>query len=376
MNTRLITTESELVLLGDSWNRLIGTNSETDTPFYSWEWFYNTWLHFGKQQGWAFAVTAVFEGDELIGVLPLIQCRKKSFGISYRTLAFCDVGMSPRNMIYFDPKHDQTEIFHTITNKLFEERRLWDMIELANIPVTSSFHTFCLEENIPHSALIRWQGFKAPFIELSGTLDDYFEMLDGKTRKDLRRRMRKFKEYGDAKKVQFFEKPEEIGVGLELLFEVHRRSWKGEFSNPQYHEFYKKITSVLSERNDVIIAVTMLNSVPISAGYIVQNNNTYFSLVNDHDTKFRDMAPGMILFVHELDNLIKTGRKIFDFCGTTYDYKEKLSNEILDHSTFQIFKNSIKSRFLYSAKTFWLPLLRKIQRKPEPDDFIAKIKRF
>jgi hypothetical protein len=376
MNTRLITTESELVLLGDSWNRLIGSNSDTDVPFYSWEWFYNTWLHFGKPQGWTFAVTAVFDGDELIGVLPLIQCSKKSFGVSYRVFTFCDVGMLPRNMIYFDPNHDQTAIFRTITNKLFDEQHLWDMIELANIPVTASFHAFCLDEKIPHSALIRWQGFKAPFIELNGTLDNYFEMLDGKTRKDLRRRMRKFKDYGDAKKVQFFEQSAEVNVGLELLFEVHRRSWKGEFSNPQYHEFYKKITSDLSERNEVIIAIAILNSVPISAGYIVQNGDTYFSLINDHDTKFRDMAPGMILFIHELDNLIKTGRKIFDFCGTAYDYKEKLSNGILDHTTFQIFNNNIKSRLLYSAKTFWLPLLRKILRKPEPIDFITKKKCF
>ncbi|MDR2346049.1 MAG: GNAT family N-acetyltransferase [Planctomycetaceae bacterium] len=376
MNTRLITTESELILLGDSWNRLIGTNSETNAPFYSWEWFYNTWLYFGKPQGWTFAVTAVFDGDELIGILPLIQSRKRSFGISYRVFSFCDVGISPRNMIYFDSNRDSIAIFRAITNKLFEERNLWDMLEFSNIPVTSSFHRFCLEEKIPHSALIRWQGFRAPYIELNGTLDDYFEMLDGKTRKDLRRRMRKFKEYGDNKKVQFFDRPEEIGVGLELLFEVHRRSWKGEFSNLRYHEFYKKITSILSKRNDVIIVVTILNSIPISAGYILQNSDTYFSLVNDHDKKFRDIAPGMILFVHELDNLINTGRKFFDFCGTAYDYKEKLSNGILDHSTFQIFSNGIKSRFLYSAKTFWLPLFRKIQRKPEPDDLITKIKRF
>jgi CelD/BcsL family acetyltransferase involved in cellulose biosynthesis len=250
------------------------------------------------------------------------------------------------------------------------------MVELANIPEKSLFHKFCLEEKIPHSALIRWQGFKAPFIELHGTLDDYFESLESKTRKDLRRRMRKFKDFGDAKYVQFFEKPEEINVGLDLFFEVHRQSWKGEFSNPQYIEFYKKITSILSERGDVIIVAVILNSSPISAGYILKNKDAYFSLANDHDTKFKDIAPGMILFVHELDNLIKTGRIFFDFCGTTYDYKEKLSDDIKNHSTFQIFNSGLRSRFLYSVKTFWLPLLRKIQRVPVSDDLIVHIKRF
>ncbi|MDR1269989.1 MAG: GNAT family N-acetyltransferase [Planctomycetaceae bacterium] len=376
MQTHLITTEEKLVSLKDSWNNLIRNNSEINMPFFSWDWFYHSWLHFGKPQGWTLAVTAVFDGNELTGILPLVSGTKKSCGISYRTLMFCDVGMSPRNMIYFDTNGNQSAIFRTIFDELFNTHRIWDMIELGNIPETSSFHKFCLEENIPYSAVIRWQGFKAPFIELAGTLDDYFENLDGKTRKDLRRRMRKFKEYGDAKRVQFFEKPEEIDTGLELLFEVHRHSWKGEFSNPQYREFYKKITSVLSEYGDVIIATAILNSVPISAGYILKNKDTYFSLINDHDVKFREIAPGMILFVHELDNMIKTGVKKFDFCGTTYDYKEKLSDNILNHSTFQIFHNGLKSRFLYSAKTFWLPLLRKILRKPEPNDLIFHKKQY
>ncbi|MDR1480123.1 MAG: GNAT family N-acetyltransferase [Planctomycetaceae bacterium] len=376
MNARIITVEEELISLKDSWNRLVKSNAETDAPFFSWDWFYHSWQHFGKPQGWTLAVTAVFDGGKLKGILPLVDGKRKSCGVTYRTRMFCDVGMSPRNMVYFDPQCDQVEIFRTIFDELFSKRRTWDMIELGNIPETSSFHKFCLEEKIPYSALICWQGFKSPFIELGGTLDDYFESLEGKTRKDLRRRMRKFKDYGDAKVVQFFERPDEINTGLELLFEVHRHSWKGEFSNPQYREFYKKISHVLSQNGDVIVAVAMLNSVPISAGYILKNGDTYFSLVNDHDIKFREIAPGMILFVHELDYMIKTGIKKFDFCGTIYDYKEKLSGNILNHSTFQIFHNNIKSKFLYYAKTFWLPLFRKILRKPESDDLIAKIKHF
>ncbi|MDR1962211.1 MAG: polysaccharide deacetylase family protein [Planctomycetaceae bacterium] len=45
------------------------------------------------------------------------------------------------------------------------------------------------------------------------------------------------------------------------------------------------------------------------------------------------------------------------------------------HSTFQIFHSGWKSRLIYSGKTFWLPLIRKLLRKPEPSDFISKVKR-
>ncbi|MDR1923201.1 MAG: GNAT family N-acetyltransferase [Planctomycetaceae bacterium] len=374
MKTQIITTEQELIAIKDSWNDLVRNNPETNAPFFSWDWFYHSWLHFGKPSHWELSVVTVAEGLRVVGILPLVRWVSKSCGVSYRLLGFCDVGMLPRNMIYFDVLSDCELVFREIWAKLFLDKSSWDMIELVNIPELSRFHKFCLDpKNLVRSALIRRQGFNAPIIELGGTLDDYFEMLDSKARKDLRRRMRKFKDYGDAKNLRFFEKREEIDEGLQMLFEVHRRSWKGEFSNPHYIDFYKEITAVLSERGEVIIAAAILNTKPISAGYILTNNDTYFSLINDHDTQFRELAPGMILFVHELDYLIKSGKKKFDFCGTTYDYKERLSNNNINHSTFQIFHNGFKSRFIYSAKTFWLPCIRKILRKQEPNDLIEKI---
>lgn len=372
MQTRFITTEDELVAVKDSWNELIRSDPETDRPFYTWDWFFSIWKHLGKPVGQTLAVLVVEDGDHLAGVLPVVRGRASSGGISYRTLNFCGAGTMPRNTAYADPSRRET-VYEAIRDCLLKDRRNWEMLEWANVPESSPFHDFWAKKHDRCGlARIRWRGFTAPFVEVHGSFEDYLATLGGGTRKDLKRRLKKFKDFGDARQVRFYDRPEEIPEALELFFEVHRRSWKGEFVNPHYPEFYREITPILCEQGRAMVAVASLEGRPISAGYLLVGNDTYYSLVNDHDMEFRGLSPGILLFIHELNHLIDRGMKRFDFCGTAYDYKDRLSSGNLLHSTFQIFHGGLKSRFLYKAKTSWLPMLRKLLRKPEPDDMLEK----
>ncbi len=373
MQTRIIHSENELLPLRDSWNALIKNRPENDMPFFSWDWFYCSFRHFGEPEGREPAVVVVEDADRLLGVLPLVRGKRKSSGINYRTFEFCNAGTAPRHSAYVDASVEHEAVFSAIRDRLFTERKLWDMLEFSNVAETAAFHDFWLADNPGKSfGLIRLRGFSAPFIERPGkTFADYLGSLAGPTRKDIQRHLKRFKDFGDAKQVRFFDKPEQVAEGLEFLFEVHRKSWKGEFVNQHYPAFYRDLTPALVERGEAFLAAALLEGKPISAGYVLQNGDTYFSLINDHDIQFRDLAPGTMLFVHEMDRLIDGGRKRFDFCGTAYDYKEKLANNKTEHSTFQIFHGGWKSRFLFSAKTKWLPLLRKILKKPQPDDVIS-----
>jgi len=371
MQTRLIQSEDELLPLRNSWNALIRSRPENNVPFFSWDWFYHSWRHFGEPEGRELAVVVAEDGDRLLGVLSLVGGKRKSFGVAYRTLEFCNAGTAPRHSAYVDASVDPAAVFQALRIRLFSERKRWDMLELSNVAETTAFHEFLLApQNGTPLGSIRLQGFSAPFIERTGTFADYLGSLAATTRKDIQRHLKRFKDFGNAKQIRFFDKPEEVAEGLELLFEVHRRSWKGEFVNRHYPEFYRDLTPILCERGEAFIAVALLEGKPISAGYVLTNDDTYFSLINDHDAQHRDLAPGTMLFVYEMDRLIESGKKRFDFCGTAYDYKERLANCKTEHSTFQIFHGGWKSRFLFSAKTKWLPMLRKILRKPQPQDVI------
>jgi len=371
MQTRLIRSEDELLAFRDSWNALIRSRPENNVPFFSWDWFYHSWRHFGEPEGRELAVIIAEDDNRLLGVLPLVCGKRKSSGIVYRTLEFCNVGTAPRHSTCADASAEPAAVFQALWDRLFLERKRWDMLELSNVAGATPFHEFlCVPQTKTPFGLIRLQGFSAPFIERTGTFADYLATLASATRKDIQRHLKRFKDFGDAKQIRFFDKPEEIAEGVELLLDVHRRSWKGEFANSHYSAFYRELTPVLCERGEAFVAVALLEGKPISAGYVLTNDDTYFSLINDHDMQYRDLAPGTMLFVYEMDRLIENEKKRFDFCGTAYDYKERLANGKTEHSTFQIFHNGWKSRFLFSVKTTWLPLLRKILGMPQPQDVI------
>jgi CelD/BcsL family acetyltransferase involved in cellulose biosynthesis len=340
-------------------------------PFYSWDWFYHSWIHFAKPDGQELFVVAVYDENKLIGILPLVRRMRKSSGISYRLLSFCNVGMMPRNTLYSDSHHEPETVYHAAWNHLFANRPHWDMLELANIPDTSPFHKFILDsDHAKGYALIQNKGFIAPYIELTGTLEDYLKSLSKGTRKDLRKHVEHFEKSDSSHSVRFYEKPEEIAEGLKHLDTVHSNSWKGDYSSAHFPQFYQEVTPLLATRGEVKVVIAFLDDVPIGAGYMLCKNGVYYGCIRDYDQKYKEYAPGILLLDYQLEHLLHEGGKIFDFCGTSYDHKEKFGTGHNNHSTFQICHSGLKSRLVYSAKTFWLPLFRKMMRKPADTDLI------
>jgi len=369
MNTRLITTDEELVALKDDWDNLVRSNPETEMPFYSWDWFYYSWIHLGKPAGQELFVVAVSEGDKLIGILPLVRSVRKSSGMTYRILCFCNVGMMPRNTFYSDPCLDQGAVFGAAWDYLFANRSAWDMMEWGNVPESSPFHRFVLEgQHGTKYAIIQNQGFIAPFIELTGTLEDYLNSLSKGTRKDIRHHAKHFS--GSSRSVRFYEKSEEMLEGLQHLETVHNNSWKGISGNPLHPQFYREVSPVLAERGEVKIAIALLDEVPIGAAYMLCKGGTYYGCIRDYDQHYKEYAPGILLLHDQLEHLLQEGGKIFDFCGTTHEHKEKFGTGHHNHSTFQLFHCGMKSRLIYWSKMVLLPLYRKLFRKPPPGDFL------
>ena len=372
MQTRFISTDEELIALKEDWNRLVVARPETDMPFYSWDWFYRLWLHFAKPEGHELFIVAMYEENQLVGILPLVRCLRKSSGVAYRILHFCAVGLMPRNTFYTDARQDQEPIFRAAWNHLFEHRSTWDMLELANIPDSNPFHRFVLDgKHDTKYALIQNQGFIASYIELTGTLEDYLNSLHKGARKDLRKHVKHFDESGSSRCVRFFEKPDEMLEGLQHLETVHNNSWKGSLGNPLHPEFYQEVTPILAGQGEAKVAIAFLDDVPIGAAYMLCKNGIYYGCIRDYDQKYRDNAPGILLLHYQLEHLLNEGGRIFDFCGTGSDHKEKFGTGHHNHSIFQIFHSGWKSRFIYSSKTFFLPMLRKILRKPADGDLVS-----
>ncbi|MCL2745348.1 MAG: GNAT family N-acetyltransferase [Planctomycetaceae bacterium] len=370
MNTRIITTEQELIAVKDDWDNLVRSNPETDMPFYSWDWFYRSYLHFGKPEGKELFVVATEDSGRLCGLLPLVRGTKKTSKITYKVLEFCNTGITPRNNVFYCPQYDSDTVFNAIKNALFEKSKQWDMLCLANVPETAAFHTFLLSKHNSSCAMMQTKGLNSPYIELSGTIDDYLAMLHKKVRYNINRYVKLFETNTNKPAVRFFQKPEEQAEALSAGSAVRQNSWKGSSDTSRFFAFWNDVLPELYERNEAVFLTVLLDDVPIGACYRLCRNGIYYGFGTDYHQDYKKDSPGILMFYYLLRHITENDGKVFDFCGSDYDYKSQYTSLFHAHSTFQIFHSGLKSRFIYWAKTVLLPLYRKMFRKPPPGDFI------
>ena len=373
MQTRFITTDEELITLKEDWDRLVTSRPETDMPFYSWDWFYRSWIHFGKPEGRKLFVVAVYESERLVGILPLVSGERKSSGIAYRILCFCNTGMMPRNTMYTDSRQNQEAVFRAAWKHLFEHRSLWDMLEFANVIDSSPFHRFVLEgEHDAGFAMIQTQGLTSPFLELSDSVEDYLAGIDKKVRYNIKRYVKLFETNDKQHTVRVFQHPHESEEALRLAGEVKEASWKGGTRDAPFFRFFNDALPVLFANREALIQIILLENVPIAASFRLTRNGVFYGFGTDYKQEYKEHSPGVLLFYYLLHHIIEHGGHAFDFCGGDYNYKKQYTDIVQNHSSFQIFHSGMKSRFVYWSKTFLLPLIRKILRKPADGDFISK----
>ena len=379
MQTRLIRSDDELFSLRDAWNALLESNPEIDFPFYSWEWFSNSWKFFGASQDAELFLYLVEEGDRLLGIFPLIRTISTRRFLRIRSLEFCNPGIIPRNTFLVDGAVAVESVCRTLWDSLIADKEHWDMIALSDIPEASPFYDYCLNE-LPERkiSLIKTQGRQSPFVQLDGW--SYDEFFTKKGDKDAKRRcnrvIEKAQEEDQFWGMKIYQEEADIQLGWNLSMEVRKESWKGPFKNPKYAEFYTNLCAELVAKKEVIIPILFYGKTPIAAQFITGKNGIYFLHTNDYDMRFREIGPGKSLLYYLLIHAFEQHWSVFDFTGSDYDYKKGLATGLNSHSTFQFFHRGWKSRLIFESKVSLLPLVRKILKKPFQDDFPSVVRRF
>ena len=361
MQVRIVTTESELISLKESWNRLVHCNSGTDYAFCSWEWFYHSW-NYTHRPG-LFVVT-VFRDDRLIGLLPLVMFSRKVRGISSRQLAFCVNANTPRNSIYVDPNEAKQEIFDAIFEKIFSEKKQWDILRLADVDRSTAFYDYLLSSHSPCRFLIQTPSRISPYVKI----DDYanfdehlLKNVSQRRRTKLRRDIKRLDDSENKCTLVHYDTSETFEKGLELLMNVRKLSWKSK-PTERFRVFFESICKDPYFADKVHIAVLLLgDDTPIAAQFYLIKNGCSQMILNDHDEAYHGtLVPGSNLTTLMLMYAFEQRWSFFDFSGDAYEYKKRLASGVTDHSSFQIFHHGWKSRMIYHGKKHILPLIRKI----------------
>jgi len=311
--------ESGFEILREEWNALL-RRSEMNTVFLTHEWQSVWWAHLGE--GELLIVTVRDDAGDLVGIAPLF-CAEHADG--QRKVEFVGCKDVSDYLDFIVAAGHTREVLRAVLEVLERNAPAWDVVRLCNVPETSPTCQVL-------AALATERGYAAevvvddvcPVVHLPDSWEAYLEMLGGKDRRELRRKLRRAARTAHME-FQLLCQPEEIEAVLPSFFELHQMSHpeKAAFMNEQMQGFFRAMSRAMSEKGWLELALLRFDNVPVAAmlafdyeGEILLYNSGYQA-----EGYYATLSPGWVLIALHIQSAIERGRKVYDFLRGGEEYK-------------------------------------------------------
>ena len=120
--------------LEEKWNGLCNTLSNYITVFATFMWYQSWWKFYGGEA--KLHLFTLWEGENLIGIAPLMREKVFLHGLSVRRIGFMQNNQSLHNDFIVLPEY-RTVFLQKLMHSLFEHSSQWDELYFRNIPCAS-----------------------------------------------------------------------------------------------------------------------------------------------------------------------------------------------------------------------------------------------
>jgi CelD/BcsL family acetyltransferase involved in cellulose biosynthesis len=147
-------------------------------------------------------------------------------------------------------------------------------------------------------------GPDCPWVDLTGSWDDFLASKSRGFRKSLRRKLARLQTEG---KVEFttVDAWPELEAAFRAYLEVEERSWKpekglGVAKDQKSLDYHRALVHALGPRGGIEIRILSVNERPIAATFGLLDSGRFLSLHIAHDRDFDRFSPGVLLTAYEL----------------------------------------------------------------------------
>jgi CelD/BcsL family acetyltransferase involved in cellulose biosynthesis len=244
----------------------------------------------------------VFDGDEVVAIIPLQSCHRARFGLRTTTLEFPDNPHISLCDAIVHRDYAEAPILDVLTAFLRNAKTIhWHRILLNRFTERSNLFGLC------RSASIEIEPRSASY---------YLTMLENGTsstfvsRKQLRN-VRRFERLAEKKhgsmEISFLNTRDTLDKGFEQFSSLEASGWKGSFGsaielNPWLKEFYRQIVSSFGSSDQACIPILKLGGHPVAAQLTLRSENVLYLIRIGYDERYEDVAPGNILLKNVLDH--------------------------------------------------------------------------
>jgi len=331
---------AQLATLDSAWRELL-QRSDTNEPALAPFWLRAWWRVFGEQGGRTLRVLSMFDGDRLIGLVPLLARRHwYRHGLPFRRLELLGSGEDEEDEICSEylgvvaERGREAEVTAELANALAKLRLgEWDEVVFPSMRGESRAARMLLEA-LERAGLAVEASVTAdcPYIALPATFDDYLARLSSSNRQFVKRSVSSFEAWAQDD-VQWREARtvEELEHASSILRALHHERWsaagqRGVFASRRFREFHDEVMRELLSAGALELSWLVVRNEPVAALYNFSwNGKVYFYQSGRKLDLPNQVRPGIVAHILAIRRAIEAGRREYDFLGGASQYKRKLA---------------------------------------------------
>ena len=305
-------------VLAEEWNDLLH-RSPANTIFLTHEFQRIWWHHLGEGE---LLILAVRDDEELIGIAPLFTTTNAD-GQRGLSIVGCEEVADYLDFIVAEGREET--VYSAVLDFLVSASAPpWDLLDLCNIHEDSPTLKI-----LPGIAEARgWTVSTAkddvcPIVDLPSTWEEYLENLDGKQRREIRRKMRRA---GAQAALRWYVvgRDHDVVVETEDFLDLMAASSpdKEAFLTPRMKGFFRQLARATHEAGWLQLAFLEISGQKAAAymNFIYDNRVLVYNSGLDWRT-FPKVGAGIILIAYIIRHAIERGCGVFDFMQGNERYK-------------------------------------------------------
>lgn len=308
--------------LESAWDEL-HQRSTTATFFNSVTYARLWWRHFGLPE--TLQVWTVWEEERLLGVAPLYETTDEQ---GMKLLRFVGgVEVSDYLDVVTEPGREE-EVLATLL-AAWADAPCCSVLDFHALPHASPSREVFLRLAPSFGFTVEQEREEVcPVITLPQTWEAYLAMLEGKQRREIRRKLRKA---GQEGLVSWYRTPPELASEeIELFFQLHIQSTadKAAFMTPTMQAFFRDLVMIFSQQGILDLSFLLINGVPAAtllAFHFRKQLLLYNSGFNDQISEA--LSPGWLLLGYHIENAIASQTTRYDFMQGDEVYKYRLGGQ-------------------------------------------------
>ena len=165
-------------------------------------------------------------------------------------------------------------------------------------------------------------------LDLPDSWDGYLQILTGKERHEIRRKLRRLEAAGRIS-YRLVDEAVSLKREMETFFELFKsnRPDKAKFMNDRMVSFFKGLTESLTKAQIVKLYFLDLDERPIAATMCFNYQSTMYLYNNGYDERFGSLSVGLLSKVLSIKESIQSGKKTYDFLKGAEKYKKRLGGQ-------------------------------------------------